>query len=527
MSKDRNVYVYLFSRLFLYSSQIYRYFDASHFPLQSDDNGLKRFKPKSLAIKKTKPKSKQIPNRITPTQNVATQPPKLTNTSVVRIPQNNNTKQDITVINAYKQQKLTTNLQLIDGKLSDGHKTANFSSGLTITPLKSVVGANRHDHSKTSKTSLITTATPKTNSVPIVPKPNVVIISPSNSVAAKPVQTTGVSKPAKRINPIKISDAVTNRASSIEKSSDSDVLSRDSSVAANEEAMVPQKRVNGTNEPNENGPPAPKRPRVETNEKPPIHDDYKELMDACKAAETSDEMRKFIDKLEKYYYRAHTDYVNSKCFRKLVKSVTNDIKTHPTLVYIKINPLLEELKTRRTMEGASPAVEDRRVAEVNERKTKQIQKLSEALQKLQRRIRQSEEAEVDWEDETNSNYLLTERYKKRAFEIYEKLCDLTGESRNAERIVKKPIKFKGTRYPEFNRKLEKFVNDKNTFPDMFDVLRIMDYCNTEYGYRMSAPTRRDTGKFIPHCDNVWCIQCNDFSLPAFSYYSSNGFHTNW
>lgn len=517
------MFIYLAACFCIYR-KIYRYFDASHFPLQSNDNGLRRPRPKSVAIKKTKPKSKHIPNNITPTQNVITQPPRLTNTSVVRIPQNNNTKQDITVIHGYKQQKLTTNLQLIDGKLSDGHKTASFSSGLTITPLRSVVGAHRHDNSKTSKTSFITTATPKPNSVTIVPKPNVVIISPSNNVAANPVQAAGVSRPAKRINPIKISDAVTNRASSIEKSSDSDVLSRDSS-AANEEAMDARKQANGTNQPKENGPPAPKRPRIETNEKPPIHNDYKELMEACKAAETSDEMKKLIDKLEKYYYRAHTDYVNSKCFRKLVKSVTNDIRTHPTLVYIKIATLLEELKTRRTMEAARPAVENKEVAEVDEKKTKRIQKLSEALQKLQRRIRQCEEAEVDWEDEMNSNYLLTERYKKRAFEIYEKLCDLTGESRNAERIVKKPIKFKGTRYPEFNRKLEKFVNDKNTFPDMFDVLRIMDFCNTEYKYRMSAAVRRDTGKFIPHCDSPY-DSLHTTNL-AFFDYSSNGFRTNW
>lgn len=38
-----------------------------------------------------------------------------------------------------------------------------------------------------------------------------------------------------------------------------------------------------------------------------------------------------------------------------------------------------------------------------------------------------------------------------SFQIYEKICDLTGESKYAERIVKKPISFKGTSYVELNK----------------------------------------------------------------------------
>lgn len=463
---------------------------------------MRSHRPKNNTIKKVKTKPLKLTDKIPPPQRIAHSPN-------VRVPQNNNNKPKITVIQGYKQQTLNAHFPVKDAKSLD--KPGNLSPGITITPIGNT---NSHGNFNMSNKSLLLTK-PKSTIPPTLAKPYVTI-PPNNNATVAPVKAASLSRPAKRVNPTKISDSVTNRASSIEKSSDSDMLSRDSSVAANDEGVA-QNQANGTNiQSKDIDEPPSKRPKTSNvgnvcNEKTPIHDDYKELMDACKAAEKSDEMTKVIAKLVKYYHRAHPDYVRSKSFLKLVKNVTNDIKAQPTLVYIKITSLLEELRTRRSEEDVSAeppvaaaatttmttptATENPKDAEVNEKRTKKIQKLSNALYTLQKRIRKSEEAEVDLDDEYNSNYLLTERFKKRAFEIYSKLCDLTGESRHAERIIKKQIKFNGTRFKEFNKKLEKFVNETKAFPDMFDVLRIIDYCNKEYKYRMSSDTRKTVGKY--------------------------------
>lgn len=445
---------------------------------QENDNGLKSHRPKNVTIKKVKTKSnftdvKSKPNLI----EVKTIPLKLTDKitlkqnvpqpAVVRVPQNNNTKQNITVIHGLKKQPLTSN--------------SNTPSKSLLLPLRP------------SKTPSLAT------------KVDVIEISPpTNNKTVPSVSNENASRPVKRINPKKISDSiVSHRASSIEKSSDSDMLSRDSSVAANDETTIAsQNQANGTNKPKENDEPTSKRQKMVNNEQPSIDDDYRELLKTCKAIEKSSDMDKVIEKLQKYYRRAHPDYVKSKSFHKLVKRTTNEIKETPTLLYMKITNLSDELKTRRTMGDAGaastattiPTSENSVEPEADKKTRKRVSQLSEALHKLRKKILKLEVAEVDLDDEYNSNYLLTERYKKRAYEIYSKICELTGESRNAERIIKKPIKFRGTAYPEFNRRLEKFVNVSKSFPDMFDVQRIMNQSNIDYNYRMSDTLRISVGK---------------------------------
>lgn len=61
---------------------------------------------------------------------------------------------------------------------------------------------------------------------------------------------------------------------------------------------------------------------------------------------------------------------------------------------------------------------------------------------------------------------------------------MTGESKYAERIVKKPISFKGTSYPEFNKTIEKLVNKSNAFPDFRDVLKCFDFCNKKHNFKL-------------------------------------------
>lgn len=368
-------------------------------------------------------------------------------------------------------------------------------------------------------------AATKSNVVTVIPKINSSVHQISaptkinTSLASATVTlasnaTNSSSKQIKRINPIKISDVVSVRASSIEKSSDSDVLSRDSLPATNDERVTSvQQTSNGDRNRGKRPPPQgsrqesppPKRAVIVQSKNPsePLNSDFQELIKACKTAESGNEMTKIVQRLVKYYRRAHRDYVQSKEFRSFVRNVTHHVKTKPGEMYQWLIDLLEELKTRRTNDDVPtaaaadaaivPTVVDPVEQEKEQKRAKQIKKLNQALRNCQEQIRKYEQDEVDWNDEYNSTYIVAEKLKERAYKIYLKLCELTGEKRDAKWNVQKPIKFNGTPYEQFNKKLENFVNNYQ-FPDMFDVLKIMGHCNEKFNYRLDRAQQQSIGK---------------------------------
>lgn len=297
-------------------------------------------------------------------------------------------------------------------------------------------------------------------------------------------------KPIRRITPIKIADVVSLNVNSLRNSNkdiDSDGLSKDSFSTSDANMLSPNNEDSGS------APPPEKKSKLM--EKTPINESFTMLIDACKAADKSDDMEKLINKkMIKYYQSVHPDFVNSKSFCKNIRAVADAIKAQPDLVYLKINGILEELNTRRKC-GETVVVNDQIASTGNKRKDTQIRKLNKALYFLKKKIAELDEAEVNWDDEDNSQFMICERYKKRACEIYEKICDITGESKNAQRLVKKPIKFHDTSYAEFNRTLQTFVNETKTFPDMFDVLRCLEHCNLQYGYRLNKEECKKIGEF--------------------------------
>ncbi|XP_061390480.1 daxx-like protein [Musca vetustissima] len=273
-----------------------------------------------------------------------------------------------------------------------------------------------------------------------------------------------------------------------------------------------KKQINGENasatkEPKNN---KDKEAKVKPQSRPPLEPEYAELIKTCREADRSDDMEKLIKtKLIKYYYEVHEDFVKSKSFRKNIQKVVEAIRAEPDLVYYNLKTIVEELKARRKAkvieplpqeknEEKTPVAEDdthpmpttssanntematpTNISTGNKKLDEQIKKLNKALYVLTKRIQVLEETAVDWDDD-DSSFLQVERFKKRACQIYEKICDLTGESKNARRLVKKPIKFNETCIPQFNKTLQAFINRTKEFPDYFDVLRMLEHCNTTY-----------------------------------------------
>lgn len=379
------------------------------------------------------------------------------------------------------QQKVVENkdnsvrVQSADGK--EFRRKINTGE-ITIVPINNaLLSTNRPSIS----TRLGTT---NTNSIEItstlIPKSTPAKSSSGVSSSASPPSSSGSSRNIiKRITPITVSSVVSKPAIG----NDSDTLSKDSFATIDDQVASD----NGISEQ-----PPMKRKKIE---KTPLNVAFIKLLDACRAADQTTDMERLINrKLIRYYQCVHPDFVNSKSFCKNVSAVAADIEADPSLVYMKINGIMEELNIRRKS-GATIVTNEEVISTGDVRKDYQIRKLNRALYLLKKKIAQLDEAEVNWDDEHNSTFMILERYKKRAWEIFEKICDITGESKNAQRLVKKPIKFRGTKYPEFNRTLQAFVNDTQMFPDMFDVLRCLEHCNLQYNYGMTKDQCKAIGKW--------------------------------
>nr|AAL13827.1 LD29187p [Drosophila melanogaster] len=266
----------------------------------------------------------------------------------------------------------------------------------------------------------------------------------------------------------------------------------------------------------------------------PFTTEYAALLRLCREVDKSTHMERLVKgELTQYYYSAPESFVMSCGFRNLVTMAMARIRSESYLVYVHLKYVLDELASRRltkmfpTVRAIPPASQfplppasqfplpptlttpkqpaivkapgqqtvmagreqDDEVEEVTlvnvgtvsceeRRRDERIRHFYRTLHAITKRIKMLEEAEVDLNDE-DSSYLQLERFKKRACQIYEKICDLKGESKSVRRQLKKPIHFKDSDYPHFNNSLSAFVNRMQDFPDYHDVLQILEKCNKE------------------------------------------------
>lgn len=199
-------------------------------------------------------------------------------------------------------------------------------------------------------------------------------------------------------------------------------------------------------------------------------------------------------RLVKYYNMCHPDFVNSKSFSKTVRQTSKHLKDNPKLTYFTIQSIVDELNIRRKSGNVIVTDAEAPVSEHDERLDKKLRKLNEALAACHKKINELEEMEVNFDDDVNSTFIMVERFKARASDIYEKICDLTGESRHANRIVHKPIKFSDTSFVEFNTAVQNFYNKTLKFPDFYDILNILKQCNTTFDYGLRQDDLKRIGK---------------------------------
>ncbi|NWQ72608.1 DAXX protein, partial [Neopipo cinnamomea] len=104
---------------------------------------------------------------------------------------------------------------------------------------------------------------------------------------------------------------------------------------------------------------------------------------------------------------------------------------------------------------------------------RQIRHLEHLLRVYAGEIRRLQERELDFQelDSADSPYLQEGRLKRRMMRIFRRLCQLKECSSLTGRVLEQRIRFRGTRYPEVNRRVERLINRPDAFPDYSDILR--------------------------------------------------------
>jgi len=107
-----------------------------------------------------------------------------------------------------------------------------------------------------------------------------------------------------------------------------------------------------------------------------------------------------------------------------------------------------------------------------------LEKLEKALKKCAKEIKKLEEAEVDWDDDGDSNYILCAKYKRRYMDLFNKIANYKELSNNLDRKSEKKFFCTESRYPEINKKIQKFINRTKEFPDFQDIKKLVKEANS-------------------------------------------------
>jgi len=250
-----------------------------------------------------------------------------------------------------------------------------------------------------------------------------------------------------------------------------------------------------------------------------------------------EDMEKIVTKLKRRYENMDPIYANSKSFTSFLNEKREAIKNNSCKKYVYIEEVMNHMKSRKKLQTTPqnnerydaipstsyamnnlvnnttehmPSDEDDNDDSEQLRLRKKIKQVQHAMVKCEIMIKKLEEAEVDFQDENDSTYIKVERYKQRMVELFNKLCELTGENADAGRAYLRPKHFSTTRIVVVDQAITNFINSKITlrnqmrkvgaltndliFPDYRDILECVNRCNEKKNLGLDGRKRQQMGK---------------------------------
>ncbi|XP_018372779.1 PREDICTED: MATH and LRR domain-containing protein PFE0570w-like isoform X1 [Trachymyrmex cornetzi] len=243
------------------------------------------------------------------------------------------------------------------------------------------------------------------------------------------------------------------------------------------------------------------------------------------------EMAIIVDKLKRRYENLDPIYVRSNNFVTFLnekrQAITNDHKK----IYMHIQEVMNEMKKRTKKKSQTSQINEIYDAvpstsyatnnvpinpvesdndseddnEENPETRRKVNKILHAMKRCDAIIKKLDEEEVDFNEENNSNYIKVERYKQKMTQLYDKLCELTGENGDAGRTYLRPKHLNVTRIVAVDQAITNFINCKITqrnwlkkkgsltdnliFPDYSDILECVNRCNEKSNLGLKTKKR--------------------------------------
>ena len=115
-------------------------------------------------------------------------------------------------------------------------------------------------------------------------------------------------------------------------------------------------------------------------------------------------------------------------------------------------------------------------------KQQKIRALERKLERMEQGINRFASVELTFNDmeKEDSAYLLEAKLKEDFVQTWRKYCRLIGDDPDAHISVKKKVKVKSSPIPELNRAVEKYINRRDIFPNIFEVKQVCLEANDQY-----------------------------------------------
>ena len=115
-------------------------------------------------------------------------------------------------------------------------------------------------------------------------------------------------------------------------------------------------------------------------------------------------------------------------------------------------------------------------------KQQKIRALERKLERMEQGINRFASVELTFNDmeKEDSAYLLEAKLKEDFVQTWRKYCRLIGDDPDAHISVKKKVRVKSSPIPELNRAVEKYINRRDIFPNIFEVKQVCLEANDQY-----------------------------------------------
>ncbi|XP_052441277.1 death domain-associated protein 6-like [Carassius gibelio] len=181
-------------------------------------------------------------------------------------------------------------------------------------------------------------------------------------------------------------------------------------------------------------------------------------------------------------------YINELCTvlkqhtarkRSSIQSVPSQTKPEHTSNGTGVN---EEAQVKEKEEKQEADEETKKPKRASRRQIAYLENLLKVYNEEIRRL-QERELSIDDLEKEDSSYIQEHKLKRKMMKIYEKLCELKDCDTLTGRVIEQKISYGGTRYPEINKKIERYINSPEALhnpPDYTDILKVVQRANERY-----------------------------------------------